>query len=139
MALFSDLEGSSTGRVELNRKAQQEIIEDLSREKPIFMRKSETGALRGEQTAERRRNHHGHSSDSRVNKAVVPVKSTSRRTRKSKFAGSALLKFKPKGHQQQQRGEGEAVFSPRVRRSLASRRSNEDELSLLFSKGMKQG
>ena len=138
MALFSDLEGSSTGRVELNRKAQQEIIEDLSREKPIFMRKSETGSLEGEQTAERRRNHQGHSSNSRVNKEAVPVKSTSRRTRKGNFAGSALLKVKPKGHQQQQRGEGKAVFSPRVR-SLASRRSNEDELSLLFSKGMKRG
>lgn len=114
-ALFSDEEGqvvaSEPRRVELNKEARDEIVQEISREKPAYMRKS--GNLGGE----------------RIGAKEKPVKSSGRRIRKNRFAASSLPALKTTSKS--------AVMTASNHRSLASRRANEDELSMLFESGMK--
>lgn len=129
MALFSEDDRDPTGqgaeplRVNLKREARNEIVEDLSKEKPAYMRKC--GSLLG----------------GRSERKVLPAKSSKsskqggsskRMIRRGKFAGSSLPIAKPKRHSV---STGSIDKSKRPPRSLASRRANEDELSMLFEAG----
>ena len=135
MALFSEDDRDPTGlgaaaqgapepwaaeplRVNLKREARNEVVEDLSKEKPAYMRKC--GSLWG----------------GRSERKVLPAKSSKqggkRMIRRGKFAGSSLPTAKPKTHSV---STGSIDKSKRLSRSLASRRANEDELSMLFEAG----
>lgn len=129
-ALFSEDHGGSPPegsigaplRVELNREARNAVVDDLSKERPAYMRKSAQGGSLG----------------GRGGRRSTPVKSSKkepgaskRMLRKSSFAGSALPVSKSKKY-----GSGTATGSPeKSKRSLAERRTNEDELSMLFDRG----
>ena len=122
MALFSEDDRDPTGlgaplRVNLKREARNEIVEDLSKEKPAYMRKC--GNLLGGR-------------ERKVTAKSSKQGGSKRMIRRGKFAGSSLPIAKPKRHSV---STGSIDKSKRPPRSLASRRANEDELSMLFEAG----
>ena len=119
MALFSEEDGQDIQdgprRVELNRHARNEIVEEISLQKPAYMRKS--GNLGGEC----------------IHVKEKPVKSSGRKMiGKNRFAGSSLPSLKSN-----KTTSRPVDTTGNYRRPLA-RRANEDELCMLFKCGMKK-